>query len=478
MAYYWGDRFRKRLSEAQSLLPKSSLEVIAHCPDAEDNAYYSQRLGKGGEVIDFVCLGVSRSTPEANYAEDAQVIVHEIQHATTTHVYSSTYDLNAFEYDEAGSLNEALSDLMALMHSEASIPSLLDPKIFSRWALGSFLSRDYARGAHRCPRYDPGFPNCAHYSKGAAGFSADLGHVSYTYPEGLGWPFARNGNPPGYLRSIYLNFGSFQQIHNTSSLMTSVLWELYEKLRDMTGSAPQAETLMTRWTMLALLMAPKPDPATSLSPVTFRSFSESMDQVAIDAGLTSTMRDEVRVIFQNRGLRGGPLLGAGWVEVGPGISETPGLRFFDVAPGPGSSANRKFDRGDRGAIFFDLKNVDTKTAGGILLDVEILDPGIRFLSSSLNYGRISSSQAMIQYQKVYGSEMLLALSSGTSTLHVPAGNTYFTTDRNYDSIGSTALWIEVLPEAQYAGQTIRFRVRVTPSNGPTETLVFLGTIQP
>ncbi len=41
---------------------------------------------------------------------------------TTVTTYSSEYDLNQFWYDEAGSLNEAISDFMSLMFTESFLP--------------------------------------------------------------------------------------------------------------------------------------------------------------------------------------------------------------------------------------------------------------------------------------------------------------------------------------------------------------------
>jgi len=141
MSYYYADAYQSHLKQSGYLLTQSPIRVYAHC-EWEDNAYFTwARDTQSGQIFQMICLGDSVETPGAYYSDDSQVIIHELQHASTSDQYSSEVDLNQFFYDEAGSMNEAISDFMALAYADAFLKSSLDldPRIFSRWALGTFF---------------------------------------------------------------------------------------------------------------------------------------------------------------------------------------------------------------------------------------------------------------------------------------------------------------------------------------------------
>ncbi|MEO5971476.1 MAG: hypothetical protein ABIQ95_16250, partial [Bdellovibrionia bacterium] len=205
MAYYFGDTYQTYLEsigylraggfgqyrELSSSYIPDPVQIVAHC-ELNDNAYFIRGTNSAGKMIEQVCLGDSVRTPGAFYGDDAIVTLHELQHATTSDSYSPTQDLNQLFYDEAGSLNEAVSDVMGLIYTADKLDDKFDPRVFSRWALGTFDPKgSHLRGAHKCPVYDSRYPSC----DGFPGFSIPQGSnnnqttISYVYPDGMGWPY-------------------------------------------------------------------------------------------------------------------------------------------------------------------------------------------------------------------------------------------------------------------------------------------------
>jgi hypothetical protein len=477
MDYYHGDRYRSELDQANALLPAQSVYIISKC-DIQDNAYYSQGYDSANNVVDYVCMGSSSRYASADLSHDSQVVTHELQHAHTSHSYSPTIDFNQMIYDEAGAINEAVSDFVALAMTDEQTPNLMgfDPLEFSRWALGSFFTKSSMRGARRCPVYDSDYPACLSYQKGASGFSSANNHVSFSYPDGLGWPYAKTASAPGFLKNTFINNGGQQQIHQNAPIIAGTLWEIYEGIKaNHSGSAQFARRKMMKLITEALAILPKPNPATDLSPVSFISFGEALNQVAAGVGFTLADRNLLQDVTDTRGLTSVEQLPAGWAQVGEGSTANAGLRFIDTEPTDGNR-NERLNPGDKGAIFFDIKNFASITAGGLLIDVQIVGAGIRFFGAQNNRGYLSDTHAMIRYGKINGSAIVTALNTGSAAYRVPTGQTYFKTDPNYDYNGFTALWLEVLPDASPG--MIEFHVRVQPTNGPEATLIFPAEIDP
>jgi hypothetical protein len=494
MSYAYADRYRAYLDGLQILKPVQAVRVIAACMK-QDNAYYWRSLGFPGSTSHTVCMGNSVATPGASYAHDATVLVHELQHASTVETYSATEELNRFWYDEAGALNEALSDFMALAFIKPEIQSVFDPRVFSRWALGLFLPNYRAqRGVHRCPQYDPDFPRCSGYQPGAAGFSADIGRVSFSYPDGLGWSFAANWGSPGKLQAQFLS-ASQEEIHGNGVVLSGALWDVFEVWTQTRGET-WARDQLVRAIHRALPLLPYPT-AQSRSPVRLRGFADVLVTASLALGTPAAEQTALTQALENRGLRGSLGPASGWAQVGDGVSATPGLRVLDhpstlknwltrmgvgspeqiVTQGIATGLDGRAQAGEAIAVWFDLKNVSDRTAGGVQLDVKSRSASARILGYAVNDGYIDDTRAQIQYAKVNGTGIVSALASADSTKHVPTGNSYFSTHPFFDSTWKTALWIKIAPEA-VAGEDLEFEITATPSNGPAETVVFTLEVAP
>jgi hypothetical protein len=488
MSYHYGDQYRAKINESGYLLPKSPVMIVAHCIE-DDNAYFARK----SDGTNKVCLGDSTKTRGASYADDGAVIVHELQHATTVTTYSPVIDMNRFWYDEASALNEAISDFMSLAYFEPMTPWPIDVRVFSRWALGTFApNRSGIRGAHRCPAYDTSFPNCENYKSDATGFSASNNSISFVYPDGLGWPFSNNFDAPGYVRSAFDRYLGQEEIHNTGTIITGALWEIYKALQtNHGGNSDLAFSLSSKLVMETLLNLPKPT-IYEKSPVTFRGFASLLKESSILLEFSTEDKNSIVNVLTARGLLGDPEVAAGWASVGPGISQTPGLKVLDnpiklrswlsqmgadtkiVSQGIGT--NDKLSPGDVVAIWFDIQNISEMTAGGLQLTITSQDPDVAFLDESYNVGAILSSEVQIRYGKVNGTAIVSSLTSSNQTYHVPTGNTYFRTNPHFDYTWTTAVWAKVNSNTE-PGKTVTLRVEVVPSNGATEILEFLATIE-
>lgn len=497
MSYYYGDSYRTALDGASVLLPTDPVMIVAHCM-LEDNAFYTRYIDANGVTQKRVCLGDSVTTPGASYADDASVVVHELQHATTIDSYSVSAELNQFWYDEAGAINEGVSDFMALSFLEPIVPLFDDPALFSRWALGTF-DPHYAgeRGAHTCPEYDPQYPTCRDLSAGGTLFSAAANRVSYVYPDGLGWPYGRNFTGPGFVRNAFRTYTAQEEIHNAGAIATGALWDAYLKVKALRSDSASAFQAMSQVTMTAIKQLTKPS-THHRSPVTFTEFGDKLAAAAdATSGVSAAESTAIKAALRARGILDAPQVPSGWLTVGPGQGPVVGMKIMDnpialkswvLAMGvPGTDVadfaqsvstgnNGRLDAGESVIVWFDLGNSTAVTAGGIELTVQALDPEITFLNENYNFGLIDSENAQIRYGKVNGSAIVASLNdSANSALNVPTGNSYFQTDPHFDQKWTTALWVHVSPTAAH-GKNLRFQVTASPANGPASTTIFATTV--
>jgi hypothetical protein len=524
MAYYWGDSYQSYLKsigylhaggldnfrESADNYSPSLVQIIAHC-ELNDNAYFLRGMNSAGKILEQVCLGDSVRTPGAFYGDDSIVTIHELQHATTTDSYSPVQELNQLFYDEAGSLNEAISDAMGLFYTVPFIPSMdkFDPRIFSRWALGTFdPKRSHMRGAHKCPVYDSHYPNC----EGFPGFSVPQSSnsnqttISYVYPDGMGWPYPTNQRGSNVARKIFMSHSSQEEIHNGGILMVGALWDIYSILK---SNHPGDELSAGRRTSQLILEAvrhlPMANTITNHSPVTFVGFASLLVSYApFLEGITLEDQSAIQNALQARGLYNSPVItDSNWLSVGPGTnfklpeSRSPGLYIEDdpevliqwlsemggdpqlVTQGLGTGLNRQLDPGETVAVWFDLQNNADLTAGGVLVSVASSDPEIEILDQRTNIGYMTRSglnQAQIMYGKINGNSIVKALNPGDFTGSIPIGNTYFTTDPFFNRNFNTAIWIRINPSAAH-GKIAHLEVEVFPSNGIASKTAFPVTIQ-
>ena len=485
MAYYFGDSYRARIDELGELINPSPVKVIAHCM-LEDNAFY-YRSRVDGNIVGNVCLGDSYYTRGASYADDAEVTVHELEHASTTDAYDLKQSLNRLWYDEAGAMNEAISDFMALAFIEPMLPASFDPRTFSRWALGNFIPNSSNwRGAQKCPTYDPQFKNeCS----GFPAFNGASGTISYVYPDGLGWPYANNFDGPNYAANAFTTYPSQEEIHNAGVLLEGALWDVYAGVRAARGGdSHSAHTAVGRLVLESVKHLSKPSDSTNqLSPVTFRELAQWMSDLSSDPalGLSAAEQASVNSALAARGLVGGPQLPAGWADVGTGSSESPGVKILDnpvklkrwlsamgadpsqATQGVSTGLNGQLDPGETVAIWFDIANTTANTAGGIKITITTPDgDAISILDDMTNIGATLPGVTQIMYGKIYGSTVAGQLNPG-----VPAGTSYFRTNPAYASNFTTAVWIKVSPTAAH-GRMVKFHLDILPSNGSAQALDF------
>ncbi len=487
MTYHYGSSYRKSLDQMGYLSPAKSVWMVSDCVD--DNAFYYRDPFTGSQLV---CMGVSSEIPNASFTDDATVAVHELQHATTVNTYSAVFDLNQLHYDEAGGLNEALSDFMSLTFTHPLITAGFDPKVFSRWALGTFYGNSSARGAHRCPAYDPSYPNCNNFPS----FNSATNTVSFIYPDGMGWPYADNFTGPGKLQNIYDTYRGVEEIHNIGNVMEGALWDVYEAVRaNHGGSLSTAHRLTSQLVLEALKQSPKPSVA-HISPVTFRSYSAALVTAADILGWDSADKTALQTQLTERGLLGGPNLDATWAT-----RDADESRSLDIVDSPSklknwlaslggkpsiitqttaTGLNGRLDPGEAVLIWFNLRNSSVTTAGGVELEIQPLDSEISLLTDPndvhFNVGAVAKRVAQIQYGKINGTGIVAALSQGSTAYQVPTGNSYFATNPYYYRSLQTGVWFKVSPTAAH-GKQVTFRVKATPSNGATSTVDFTATIQ-
>ncbi len=528
MSYYFGDLYQSRLKNNGYLVSIDPVVIMAHC-ESVDNSYFTKAHDNegqiyGGREFNEVCLGDSNYSPGAFYADDAQVVIHELQHAATVDNYSSSINLNQFFYDEAGDINEGISDYMSLAFSDNLVPAnpKLDSKIFSRWALGTFNpkpNRSSVRGAHRCPMYDSSFPACNTFPAFAlpSDSNGNANTVSYVYPDGLGWPFPNNYNSQNILSIIYQSYAYDEEIHNNDLIITGTLWDIYSVLKQNRQSDGWAAFDLTqKLVMESVRHLPFPGPQ-NRSPVTFIELANKIvDSVALISELSATDRASIQQVLKDRGLYQMPTIqSTNWVTAGSGTfkmrpnTPTPGVFVQDnpqiltkwltqlgldpsvIQQGLSTGLNSMLDPGEVAVIWFDLQNNDDLTAGGVLVSVTSTDPDVEILDDSYNVGfsgRGGQNQAQVMYYKINGKTMgtllnpILGGSRAGGWRFVTQGNTYFTTDPSFGFSYRTGIWVRVSPTAQH-GKVVEFQVQAVPSNGSEQiqrqpvTLTFPVTIQ-
>lgn len=482
MAYAAGDEYRSKVDDLGYLPPGTRPTlVLAHCMN-DDNAFFTRLLDDSGVEVDVVCLGDSVSSKGASYADDGIVVMHELQHATTTALYSQLQDLNQYFYDEAGSLNEAVSDFVSLAMVAPQIPatliaqsSVFDPRIFSRWALGLFSFYDGRRGSHKCPAWDPGWPSCAHYPA----FSPAGGHVSYVYPDGLGWPYGKNFSGSTLLKTVFQSYSAQEEIHNAGVLLAGALWDVRDALVAALGEDDGTRKSIAL-ALEAIKSLPKPS-STNRSPVTFRGYGTQLLAAADRLSFTPNLKSAVEQALRARGLVGGTLLGPHWLGIGNKKIVDGSLKVKAWALEVGGSKedipqdvsetglNGRLDPDEVALLWFDLQNQDAVTAGGIQLTLKILDPGIEFMPYPYNRGYLSKTSAQVRYGKVNGSNIVASLTQGAGTAAVPTGTSYFLTDPYFGASVRTAVWVRVLKSAAH-GSVVRVQLDAEPSNGPTASV--------
>jgi len=489
MTYHYGSSYRKSLDSYGYLSPPESTWMVTDCTD--DNAFFYRDPFGGTQLV---CMGVSSSISGASFTDDASVAIHELQHSTTVNTYSPIFDLNQLHYDEAGGLNEALSDFMALTYTAPLLPAGFDPKTFSRWALGTFFGDSSARGAHRCPQYDPEFPNCSSFPS----FDSSKNKISYIYPDGMGWPYATSETSDGKLQAIYDAYRGVEEIHNIGNLMEGALWDVYESIKvNHGGSAEVARQLTSQLVLEAVKLSPKPS-KDHVSPVTFRRYSSALIDAAAALNWSSSDRASLRSQLVERGLVDGPALDSNWARRDPThqqdeyvhITDSPsklkswigslGGKTSMIPQNTDTGLNNRMDPGEVVLVWFNIQNTSATTAGAVELAVESLDPEVTLLTDEngvhYNIGAVSNSVAQIQYGKINGNDIVTSLSKGGILYAVPTGNTYFLTNPYYYRSLQTGIWLKVSQSAAH-GKQITLRVKATPSNGSTSTVDFPLTIQ-
>ena len=488
MAYYHGDQYRNFLEEAGTREFNDKVRVVAHC-FLQDNAFFVRGKLSNGEPFQVVCLGDSIATGGATYANDAAVNIHEIQHGNNASLYSPIQELNQFWVDEAGSLNEGLADFMALLFLEPNTNASIDPRIFSRWALGTFFpGYDGSRGLHRCPKYDPDYPDCSNYELGANGFSSEQNRVSFSYPDGLGWDFGANYSGPGFVKSAFNQYTTKEEIHNHGLLIAGALWDAYQVIKPSYSTVQAAQLAFTQVIGEALKNLPKPS-TTSISPITFMGFVDNIIQWAPVVGISQSDVNALKRSFQERGLYNAPQLPQNWAELANTTSYPNGIKILDhpsilinwainigananlIDQGFNTGLNNSLDPGEVATLWFNIGNLSNTTAGGVELTLESLNSEIRLLPAPFNYGHISDSKAQIRYSKVNGSDIVGALSSSNPNYHIATDTNYFGTNPQFASNWRLALWIEVSENA-VGGQSKDMRLTLKPSNGPVQVINF------
>ena len=477
MNYHYGDQFRSDLFASSALYPSGSFLMIANC-DVTDNAYYSQGLDAHGNLIDYVCIGKSSAYPTTtSFSEDGEVMMHELQHATTGHAYSSTEDFNKLNYDEAGAVNEALSDFIGLIQADPEVVSPFKNFEFSRWALGLLFSQSAMRGAARCPVWTADYPTCASFNKAASGFSESAKRISFAYPDGLGWPYA--GPAAGStLRTVWTTNLGFEEIHQTAPIITGAMWEIYDAFKTASGDETTSRRRLQRLLMETIKTLPKAS-AADPSPVTMPVLATKLVAMAatVTAGVfTAGEQTTIANILAARGLTSIPTVADGWAGVGPnGVAGHAGLFFYEtVAVG---TANNRMHAGEQGMVWFDISNSSANTAAAPLIKVTSSDARIKFSGVTKNPGYVSNTVAFIRYGKINGSNIVTQMNNGAGT-HTGITSSYFNGSQLYGVNSETALFIEVAAGTP-VGTSFTFTLDITPANktSATSTVVFPVTLQ-
>jgi len=510
MAYYFGDIYQTSLDTMGYLASKKPVNIVAHC-EMDDNAFFTRSNKSDVPGIELVCLGDSVKTPGASYADDAIVTIHELEHATTVDSYSLNQNMNQFWYDEAGALNEAISDFMGLIFTDAYLyPEFnLDPRVFSRWALGTFDRKaSHVRGAHKCPSYDSNFPDCNQFPTFSPPHSlkAPTGTISYVYPDGLGWPYPGNSKEGYSVLDAYQRFPSQEEIHNAGILALGALWDVYDAIKKNHPNESEsdfANRAMSQLVLESVKHLPSANSATNHSPVTLIGFASNLITYANQIkGINSKDLSLIQETLKARGLSNPATLPSeDWMDIGTGTNiffsntPTPGIHVVDdpevlqkwlmnmggnpdiVTQNLDSEINSRLDPGEVAVIWFDIQNNLETTAGGVLVSVTSKDPDLRVLDGLTNIGYMTLSglnQTQVMYGKINGTAIVSVLSPVEGG-GVPVGNSYFKTNPFFNQNWRTGIWVKVSPNAAH-GKKTELEVRATPANGITAVRNFPITI--
>jgi hypothetical protein len=477
MNYHYGNQFRSDLVASSALYPSGSFLMIANC-NVTDNAYYSQGLDAQGNLVDFVCIGTSSNYPTtSSFSDDGEVMMHELQHGTTGHAYSSVEDFNKFAYDEAGAINEALSDFTGLIQGDAEVISPFKNFEFSRWALGLLFNSSAMRGAAKCPVWTADYPTCANFSKTTTGFSESAKRISFAYPDGLGWPYA--GPAAGAsLSSVWTTNLGFEEIHQTAPIITGALWDIYDAIKTASGDATTTRRRMQRLVVETIKTLPHAS-AADPSPVTMPVLATKLLAMAATNTAGNFSGAEQTIIsnaLSARGLTSVPAVADGWASVGPnGVAGHSGLFFYETtAVGP---ANNRMHAGEKGMVFFDIANSSANTAAAPLIKVTSSDARIKFSGASKNPGYVSDTVAFTRYGKINGSNIVTQMNNGAGP-HTGITNSYFNGPGLYGVNSQTALFIEIAAGTP-VGTAFTFTLQITPANmtSTPSTVIFSETMQ-
>ncbi len=477
MNYHYGDQFRSDLAASSALYPTGSFLMVANC-NVTDNAYYSQGLDAHGTLVDYVCIGTSSNYPTtSSFSEDGEVMMHELEHGTTGHAYSTAEDFNKFNFDEAGAVNEALSDFIGLIQGDPEVIAPFKNFEFSRWALGLLFSQSAMRGAARCPVWTADYPTCANFNKNTSGFSESAKRISFAYPDGLGWPYA--GPPAGAsLATVWSSNLGFEEIHQTAPIITGALWEIYDAFKTASGDETTSRRRMQRLVVETIKTLPKAS-APNPSPVTMPVFATQLIAMAATATagtFTAGEQTSIANILSARGLTGIPAVADGFASVGPnGVAGHPGLFFYEtVAVG---TPNNRMHAGESGMLWFDIANSSANTAAAPLIKVTSSDSRIKFSGPTKNSGYVSDTVAFVRYGKINGSGIVTAMNNGGGA-HTGITNSYFNGPSLAGVNTETALYIEIAAGTP-VGTNFTYTVDITPANktSATSTVSFPVTLQ-
>ncbi|MBC7386704.1 MAG: M36 family metallopeptidase [Cryobacterium sp.] len=485
MSYYHGNRFRSELAASSSLLPASTFLMIANC-NVKDNAYYSPPYGSQPP---FLCMGYSSTySATTSFSDDAEVIYHEMQHGVTGHAYSMSEDFNKLNFDEAGTMNEAISDFVALMQSDAALVSPFANTDFSRWSLGQFFSTNSERGASKCPLWAAGYSGgCTYFNKSASGFSSLNRYVSFSYPDGLGWPYA--GPATGAtLKSVYQDpYASFEEIHQAAPVFSGALFDIFLAIKASSGDGPATKRRLIRLVVETIKTLPKYS-VSNPSPVTMPLFATSLLSVASGSTAGTFSGSEQTAMssaLSARGLTNLTSIADGWAAKGPGgIAVQAGTFYYETASTSGVR-NYKMSPGDTGMLWFDVMNSQSTTAAAPLLKVTISDSTKATFVNNLakNPGYINSTTAFVRYSKINGSAIVTAMNTGSAAQQTGITNSYFG-----PAVGAgvvpfgvnqdTALYVSI-PSGAGTGSSVTFTVEVDTANktSATSSVTFPVTIQ-
>jgi hypothetical protein len=497
MAYYYGDFFQALMDAWGHLGLAPRVKIIAHC-SSYDNAYFTRIPLQLGGVMTAVCLGRSSLFDAAHYADDAGVLVHELQHGITGLQYSSVHDLHQLWYDEGGVLDEAISDFVALVIQAGSMKTAgeFDRKLFGRWALGK-LDPEHSslRGAHRCSMLDQDFPECRAFPNFQVPLRAGETetHLSFVYPDGLGWPFAKNETGSNPLAQVFQNHLSQEEIHNNASLMTGALFELYEILEKGNRTEVEAQRLAFDVVFEALRHLPVPNATLGKARVTLIEYSQRLLKAAKNLELPKEEQEGLRWMLTERGLlKTDGILDPDWLAVGSGGSfllpspETPGAYVLtrpallnhwlkQIRAGSSYQQERFLPEsqwhqlvpGFLSTVWFDLENKSETTAGHVQLFIQSETPWVECLPDRINRGMLIGHKnpvVQIVYSKINGRAIVAQLKGEDPGFGLMTGPTYFKTNPNFFRGPTTGLWVKVHPETPPGTEAI-FHIRAVPSNG-------------